>query len=432
MEDSTRNVLIAGCLIIVALVLVLTSSIGFGYLILAAQDAPQTGDSATVPAPTGTAVPVATTTPNANPVNQFPGEVLTTDTAWAEDVYLTGDVTIAPNATLTISPGVTVFLAAHQDDQMAGYWEDKVELHVFGTLIAEGTAESPITFITDGDQAKAGDWGGINIRKNSTESILSYCTVRGAEHGIRFFMDREGEGEISGTVRDCMIAENTIGINLRSAPRYETNGGTVIVNPTIAHNTIQNNVEDGIFMLVTTGYGRAYNEAIIQDNLISNNGTGINILGNSWWMGHVYMQPRLDSNTIANNARFGIALRANGSSDGSGSDTNVTPLVNHNQLQNNAEANIHLMLDPQGGDGDQFLSPVIQCNEIVGPTQGIVLTVTEDGGQLQPAITYNRFTKFASVADGLVHNAGAREFEMSENVWDDADLDKLLDFCEDH
>lgn len=357
--------------------------------------------------------------------------MLTGDIVWREDVFLTGDFTIPENTTLTIKPGVTVYFAANQDDQAAGFWEDRAELHVFGTLIAKGTAVSPITFVSDAKLPEAGAWGGIIIRKNSTESILSYCVVRGAEHGIRFYMNHEGAGQISGAVTECAITNNTVGVFMQGSPRYDSNGGKVLVNPTITDNVIADNVEDGIFIRTVTGYGRSQNEALIQANQIHNNGTGIRLKSNSWWLGHTTTRPRILNNVIEDNVNFGIHISASGSGDTSGSDTSVTPVISYNRLQNNGEAHIQLLLDPQGGDGKQVLAPTIRCNTVLGPTAGIFLADTGSGGQLQPVITHNYFADFTTVANGLIHRAGLREFEMYNNYWELSELEEQSLFCQD-
>ena len=104
--------------------------------------------------------------------------VISSDTTWDEDKYIYGDVTVSAGTTLTITPGVTILFAVDRDDLTSGYWTDKSELHVYGTLIANGTIANPIYFTSDaGGSAAAEDWGAIAIRKGSTDSQLSHCVI---------------------------------------------------------------------------------------------------------------------------------------------------------------------------------------------------------------------------------------------------------------
>jgi hypothetical protein len=78
---------------------------------------------------------------------------ITTDTTWyfSQSPYIvTGDVTVFPNCTLTIEPGVEV-----------RFYSD-TGMQVRGTLMAEGAESSPIVF-TSADSVTKGAWKGIEI-----------------------------------------------------------------------------------------------------------------------------------------------------------------------------------------------------------------------------------------------------------------------------
>jgi hypothetical protein len=179
---------------------------------------------------TSNAVPFtlgSTTTPNTHTVGNtwettFSG-TLTKDTVWRDNILLTGDVTISAGTVLTIEPGVTVFFAAHVDEQAGGHWTDKVELQVYGTLIAEGTPAQPIIFTSNAAQKKPEDWGGITVRKGSTNASLQYCVVQYADIGVYFRSFIEGTATLTGNIRNCTLTHNAAAIALAGRPDLARN-----------------------------------------------------------------------------------------------------------------------------------------------------------------------------------------------------------------
>src|SRR4029078_6778652 len=92
-----------------------------------------------------------------------------------------GDLTVGPGVTLTIDPGVTLNFAT--SDIMAAYSDtSKAELRVAGTIVANGTAASPITITSTG--AGAGAWYGINFLSTATNSSLKRAVVDEAVYGL--------------------------------------------------------------------------------------------------------------------------------------------------------------------------------------------------------------------------------------------------------
>jgi len=74
------------------------------------------------------------------------------------------------NAVLTIAPGTTVKFMAE------GYFE--VGYDAYGKLIAEGTANDPITFTSAASSPSAGDWGGLQFySQTSAGTKLNNCLV---------------------------------------------------------------------------------------------------------------------------------------------------------------------------------------------------------------------------------------------------------------
>ncbi|NBD34458.1 MAG: hypothetical protein GVY30_00485, partial [Chloroflexi bacterium] len=254
---------------------------------------------------------------------------ITSDTTWNQDVLVTGDVTVNSGVTLTVEPGVTVFFAPHSDDQAGGRWSDRAELTIWGALMAEGAATTPIYFTSAATQTLPGDWGGIIIRKNSTQSSLKYGLIQYAETGVGFFSVDEGPGTLSGAVANCTLRHNAYGLHLYGRPEYGSGGGTVVVDPLIANNSIISNTQ-GIVLRTTSGYGTAQNYATVQNNILRDNEIGMQIRGNTWWLGHADNYPEIVNNTFIDNTTYNLDIVASGSSDGSGADSDVRPTVENN------------------------------------------------------------------------------------------------------
>lgn len=98
---------------------------------------------------------------------------------------LTGDLTIAANASLIINKGVSV--AVSRGDQWdADSAADLIDLVVQGTLMIQGTSASPVTMTSAAASPQPGDWNGITF-ENSSDLGASY--IKGlqlafAENGL--------------------------------------------------------------------------------------------------------------------------------------------------------------------------------------------------------------------------------------------------------
>jgi len=122
---------------------------------------------------------------NAAPSTNVSG-LITTDTVWdlAGSPYIVvGDVTVEPDVTLIIAPGVQV--------RFAGVYA----LTVRGTLTAEGTADQPILFTSNQSSPAPGDWGVIDLRSDSIYNAMRYVTL---EYGGD--SNRSGAGCVAGMV----------------------------------------------------------------------------------------------------------------------------------------------------------------------------------------------------------------------------------------
>ena len=99
------------------------------------------------------------------------GNIITQTWTVAGSPYIVqGDITIPAGAFLTIQPGVSVQFAS-TDSQAAGLDVTRVEATVIGTLTANGTSASPITFRAQTGTA-AGTWYGVVGRRRDERSHL--------------------------------------------------------------------------------------------------------------------------------------------------------------------------------------------------------------------------------------------------------------------
>lgn len=169
--------------------------------------------------------------------------------------------TVPAGMTLTIDPGVVI-------KTISIY----IGFQVYGTLIANGTAGSPIVFTSvkddnygnpfdtnkDGSLTSPaiGDFGAINILQGSTGTSITYCKIRYAS-GYNDYNNYEFSGaainfvNTGGTVQNNEIKDVSDGVNcfLSSNPTIQnnqfTNLGVAVTlsaaaNPTLIGNTLTN------------------------------------------------------------------------------------------------------------------------------------------------------------------------------------------------
>ena len=151
------------------------------------------------------------------------------------DLIIFGNITVPENSTLTINPGVTL--------QFIGG-----SLTVSGTLIAEGTENSPITF-TSYQSAK---WQGIEFSNCSANCIISHSIIKNSvDSGIT-----------------CLQSQPTITYNIIANNRACCGGGILSdqSKSTINNNLIINNTS-------TSGGGIAFSNSqpIFRNNTIAKN-----------------------------------------------------------------------------------------------------------------------------------------------------------------
>jgi len=340
---------------------------------------------------------------------------IASNTTWTQNVLVTGDVTVTRGVTLTIAPGVTVFFAAHSDDRASGSWTDKSELRVYGTLIAEGTLAAPIYFTSNADVKAAGDWGAIRIGLNSTTSSLANCVIRYGMIGVLFNAFNEGGGVISGTVRHSVMSRNATGLMLSDV--NGTSSSTLTLNATIADNVIKDSTDEGIYIDASAWSGNSNNYAVVRNNVIEGNSTGVRVWCNSWFTGHADNYSQLLNNSIRNNVNYGVTVWNSGNGDGTGVDSDSSPTIENNLLDNNNH-NLHLSQQQARSGGTQnYVHPVIRYNTIRNAAYGITISNTQPYGVISPTIAHNVFYSLGEGGSYAINNVTTRTITLGDNYW---------------
>jgi len=157
---------------------------------------------------------------------------LTSDEIWSGTVTLTGDVTIPAGLTLMIQPGTTVIFPSNSDDQGTGNQTTLTSIEVLGELYAVGTPSQPIVF--------------TGIPTDPLDPGVAWDQIRVL-----------GPNNPVATIRNCIIEYAVVGFHIH-------NGYAELIN-----NTIVKNTWSGIMVQNTA--------PLITNNIIVQNGTGINV-----------------------------------------------------------------------------------------------------------------------------------------------------------
>ena len=151
-------------------------------------------------------------------VNLINGEIIGTQTWTANKPYLIyNSMLVEENSILTINPGA--ILHFHKNSR----------LYIAGTILANGTLESPITF--QGDRLEhdyddiPGQWDGIWLMAGSKNNIFNYSHIKNAIIGIQ-------TDTLENIVQPTLSISNSIIENMTSAGIY-AQGSTVK-----AYNTV--------------------------------------------------------------------------------------------------------------------------------------------------------------------------------------------------
>ncbi|MEW6087685.1 MAG: right-handed parallel beta-helix repeat-containing protein [bacterium] len=340
------------------------------------------------------------------------------NTVWIleKSPYLvTKTVTVKPNATLTIEPGVTVNFVLNE--------KEKVKLVVEGTLIAAGTEGKKIKFTSESEAeaVRAKQWGGIVLNK-SQKSIIEYCQIEGAANGIGCFNS-------SPKISNNQIRYNEVGIVCEdfSSPEISFNdirecgiqtttsasgiACSVYSSPRISNNNLERNIGHGI--TVST-----FSAPLIENNNIHwNCGRGILVVSMS--------DPMITNNEIyMNGTHCGITCYES------------SPIIMGNYIHSNDGNGISLSLGSSGivinntivdnGSGVAVVNsnPKIFFNTLSENNEGISII-----GDSRPIINYNHFKpnkRYAiKLEDKNTINTITGEIDARENWWEKGDMSDI-------
>ena len=137
--------------------------------------------------------------------------VITEDAVWRGQVLIEGALTIAPQATLIITPGTTVRFRPTPEG-FAG------SLLIRGRVQATGTKDAPITFTSDELNPAPGDWQGIMVLDSSKKNLLEWCRVETAVTGVTAAFSEV-------TLRQTTMSRNRTGVAVRSSSVIISGGG---------------------------------------------------------------------------------------------------------------------------------------------------------------------------------------------------------------
>jgi len=185
------------------------------------------------------------------------GQSISGNVRWHGTKIIRGDVTVLPSARLVITPGTKILFSANSDTKKSGNDKTKSELIVKGVLIAQGALGNKITFSSESNSPRMGDWYGIIFHKVTEQSILDYCVVEYAYDGITIKKSK------------IQVSNSEIRYNYHSGLSIEVKS-----NPKISSNIISENDYAGI--ICTLG-----SYPILMDNLITSNSMGIVVLSSS-------------------------------------------------------------------------------------------------------------------------------------------------------
>ena len=377
------------------------------------------------------------------------------DTTWAladSPITVVGNVVVEAGVTLTVEAGVTV------------QFDTGKALDVNGTLIAQGTAGSKITFASSAGSPAAGDWKFIRFGSSSVPasfdvngnytsgSILQHCTVEYAGAGssspgstpairrqeaapfvaactIRHNADG-GIGGWSPSNTTTKITNSTFDDNGAYAIQAEFFAGPATVTidgNTVSNSTLVNNNTsgggDGITLRATSG---TITGTVSSNTISGNNRAGIRVQT----QGAGAFVLTVSNNSISNNGGYGLVLadeatsspaasyvassntiRDNGGGVAIGAkpnrSTTVITSIDDNLILNNGGIGVAIGLTNEipsiAGHGDAECSNVPPAHQFTVSNNTIV-------GQSSSAI-YQCFSRGATITGNRIHDNGTSSLE---------------------
>ena len=218
-------------------------------------------------------------------------------------ISIQANISVLPGITLTIEPGVIV------------KFNYRTSLSVSGTLMADGTYFSPISFTPAASDPGTLDWKGVAFQNESTGSVMNYVNVEYADGGIAIY-------GCDPLISNCSLQynhyygflcdENSQPIIKNNYVNFTRWAGIICGNNSIP--TVENN------FITTCYYGIiCYDYAVIDNNAVESSFIGIMCWGDADVTNNkirncrdgiqsFYSSPRIENNNIVrctgNGTRF--------------------------------------------------------------------------------------------------------------------------------
>ena len=199
---------------------------------------------------------------------------------------------VPEGVTLTIQPGTTIHFPANFDAGYGGADINRSELVVHGTLLAEGTELEPIVLTSGAGAPEKGDWVGL---KGDGNLYLEYVTVEYSTYGVHF----TGSSNDDALQIDACTVQHTSGDGISA---YANSGATVFVS--IENSTVTDNGRWGIYCN-SSGVDTVLDAGIFNNQIVNNANKGIYLYsqGNN---NHPKMIGWVANNTIDGHSEQGL------------------------------------------------------------------------------------------------------------------------------
>jgi len=190
-------------------------------------------------------------TTSSSQVQRINGVKISGNVNWRGTVVIAGDVIVEKKSRLVIEPGTKILFEPNQDLTKGGTDKTRSEIIVRGTLIARGLPGRKITFSSNSEIPRMGDWYSLEFLHLKSGTLLDYCVVEYAHNGI--------------TIKNSniLLSNCELRYNYHAGIRTE-----VKANPEIKNSIISENGYAGLICELGA-------KPVLTDNLISLNRIGV-------------------------------------------------------------------------------------------------------------------------------------------------------------